>query len=172
MKDPVHHDPIEQIGEAYELMLERALKGLKTVEKKTGPAVHQFIDKARDKAIELGELSEEEAEKLATYLKRDLADTGEYLARTGGEFKDWLGFEADLVKRELYDLMMQAADKSTVALLELKEQAAEKSAYHTGEVTGAGVLVCDACGEHLHFHKAGRIPPCPKCRATLYHRPH
>jgi hypothetical protein len=172
MKDPVHHDLIESIGEAYELMLERAMEGLKKVEKKTGPVIHQLVDKARDTAIELEELSAEEAEKLASYLKRDLADSGEYLAKTGGELKDWLGFEADLVKRKLYDLMLQAADKSTLALLELKEQAAEKSVYRTGEVTGAGALVCDACGEHLHFHKAGRIPPCPKCRATLFHRPH
>ena len=172
MKDPVHHDPIESIGEAYELMLERALEGLKTLEKKTGPAIHQLVDKARDTAVELEELSAEEADKLAVYLKRDLNDAGEYLTKTGGELKDWLGFESGLVKRELYDLMLRAADKSTLALLELKEQAAQKSDYHTGEVTGAGALVCDECGEQLHFHKVGRIPPCPKCHATVFHRPH
>jgi len=172
MKDPVHHDPIESIGEAYELMLERVLAGLQKVEKKTGPRLHQLVDKARDMAVELGEMSAEEAEKLSAYLKRDLADSGEYLSRNGGELKDWLGFEAGLVKQELYDLMFQAADQSTLALLEFREQASSNPVYSTGEVTGPGTLVCDACGEQLRFHKAGRIPPCPKCHTTVFHRPH
>ena len=51
----------------------------------------------------------------------------------------------------------------------LREQA-ELAGYHTGEITGPGTLVCDNCGEELHFHKPSRIPPCPKCKGTSFHR--
>ncbi|MCK5669240.1 MAG: hypothetical protein KAI15_09155, partial [Gammaproteobacteria bacterium] len=40
----------------------------------------------------------------------------------------------------------------------------------TGEIAGFGTLVCDECGEKLHFHKSGHIPPCPKCHKTSFHR--
>lgn len=47
----------------------------------------------------------------------------------------------------------------------------EQQTYHTGELTGPGVLLCNQCGERLHFTRAGRIPPCPKCGGSEFHRP-
>ncbi|WJW76353.1 zinc ribbon-containing protein [Thiohalobacter sp. IOR34] len=170
MKDPLKHDPLDVLGEAYERMLERAMEDFHKAEEKTGPALHQMIDGAREKAVELGELSREEAEKVANYLKRDLAEAASYLDETGRELKDWLGLETRLVESELLDLFMRAADKTTLELIQFKEALREASTYHTGEIAGPGTLVCDACGERLHFQRAGRIPPCPKCHATRFHR--
>ncbi len=170
MKDSQHHDPIDALGTAYEKMFERAAEHFHNVEEKTGPVLHKLVDEAKEKAIELKELSREDAEKLAAYLKRDLADATDYLLETGHELRDWLGFETSLVESSLLDLMLKAADKTTLQLLKLKETAREASVYRTGEITGAGTLVCDQCGEKLHFHKAGKIPPCPKCHATSFHR--
>ncbi|MDH5595020.1 MAG: zinc ribbon-containing protein, partial [Gammaproteobacteria bacterium] len=42
--------------------------------------------------------------------------------------------------------------------------------WHTGEVVGVGTLRCKACGELLHFHATGHIPPCPKCQKTVFNR--
>ncbi|MEE9491971.1 MAG: hypothetical protein V3W04_01145, partial [Gammaproteobacteria bacterium] len=42
--------------------------------------------------------------------------------------------------------------------------------YHTGEVTGPGTLHCAECEEILTFHQPGKIPQCPKCHSTTYHR--
>jgi Zn finger protein HypA/HybF involved in hydrogenase expression len=53
----------------------------------------------------------------------------------------------------------------------LKMQA-ELAEYHSGEIIGLGTLACDKCGEKLHFHNPGRIPPCPKCHGTHFHREH
>ena len=170
MKDPVHHDPVEVIGEAYELMLERAMADYRKAKEKAGPALHEFIDKARDTAVELGELTGEEAEKLASYLKRDLTDAAGHLAEVSDELKEWLGFEAQLVKAEVFDLFLQAADHTTLELRKLKQQAEQALHYRTGEITGPGTLICEQCGEKLHFHKPGHIPPCPKCHATQFRR--
>ena len=171
MKDPLHHDPVDRVGEAYERMLERAMEDFRAVREKTGPALHKLIDKARDTAVELGELSGEEADRLSAYLKRDLTDAAGYMAETGDELRNWLGFETRLIENKALELFMRAADKTTVELLALKQQAQQASGYHTGEVTGPGMLVCDECGATLHFHKAGKIPPCAKCHASAFHRP-
>jgi hypothetical protein len=170
MKDPSPHEPVDMIGEAYELMLERVLDGFHRLGHRTGPAVHKLFDNARDRAVELGELSRDEAQKLSDYLKRDLSDAAEYLSETGEEFHNWLGFEARLIEAEVLQLFMRAADKTTLELFRLKANAERGARYHSGEVTGLGTLVCEQCGERLHFHKPDRIPPCPKCHATVYRR--
>ncbi len=164
------NDPLDIMGVAYETMLERSASEFRKLEEKTGPALHTLIDNAKKKAIELEELTEEEAVSLAEYLKRDLSDAAFYLSEQGKELKDWLGFEDSLLAAELVDMFLSAADPTTVEMNELKLQLAANSVYKTGEVTGPGALLCDECGEVLHFHKAGRIPPCPKCHKTVYRR--
>jgi len=164
------NDPLDILGVAYETMLERSATEFRKLEKKTGPALHSLIDNAKAKAVELGEITEDEAAHLAEYLKRDLSDASFYISEHGRELKDWLGFEDSLIAAELLDVFLQAADPTTVEMNELKLELAARSIYKTGEVTGPGALACDECGEVLHFHKAGRIPPCPKCHKTSYHR--
>ena len=170
MKDPLHHDPLDALGEAYEKMFERAARNLHKAEEKSGDLLHKLIDEAKDKAVELEEVSREDAEKLSAYLKRDLSDAANYLSETGRELEDWLGFETTLVESGIFDFLLKAADKTTLTLLKLKEDAQQASAYHTGEITGPGTLVCDQCGEKLRFRRAGKIPPCPKCHTTAFHR--
>jgi len=33
-----------------------------------------------------------------------------------------------------------------------------------------GTFECLNCGERVHLHKAGHIPPCPKCHHTEFKR--
>jgi rubrerythrin len=159
------HDPIEAMGEAYELLLEKALQKAH----QSGNLVHHTIGVVRDEIVSMKKLSNDEVIKLEEYVKRDLSDAARYLDKTGKELKDWLGFEMELVKHEFWDRFSKAADQTTIALKELKRQA-ENAEYHTGELVGLGTLVCDQCGKKLHFHKPGHIPPCPKCTSTRFHR--
>ncbi len=161
--------PTEGMSEAYEKLLKLSIKEFRLLEKKTGPALHKIIDASSEKISELGELTEEEAEKIAKYLKRDLEEAASYMTETGADFKKWLALDIDVIESYLYDYFKQAADQTTIELARLKA-AGESAEYHTGELTGPGVLTCDACGEQLHFHKAGHIPPCAKCHKTRFHR--
>ncbi|HIP53099.1 MAG TPA: hypothetical protein EYH03_03700 [Chromatiales bacterium] len=160
-------DPVDKLTEAYSKMLERTVDAFHKAEEKSASVFHRVIDEAREKAVEMGELSREEADKVAEYLRRDIHDAAAYMEKTGEEFKAWLGFETDLIDAELYNLFVQVADPTVLELLELKAQA---SIYRTGEVAGPGTLICEQCGEKLHFSKPGKIPPCPKCHGSIFHR--
>ena len=170
MKKPDHVDPLDTLGAVYENMYERVAESLHKAQDKTAPLLHDWIEEAKHKAVELDELTEEDAKKLTEWLKRDFDDMMHYLSETESEMKDWLGFETSFIKSLIIQKLLDTADKTTVELLRMKENAHQPSSYHTGEITGPGTLICDECQEKLHYYKAGRIPPCPKCNATKYHR--
>ena len=155
---------------AYERMLENTKTFLNETSKDLTPKLQQALDAAIEKASEVGELTREEAEKIGNYLKRDVYDAAKFLAEDRGELRDWLRFDVEQVERRILDSLSLLVDTTKVDLAEFAEQANRFGEWHTGEITGPGTLVCEACGEELHFHKAGHIPPCPKCKETKYRR--
>ncbi len=161
--------PTEGLGEAYEKLLLLAMKEARELQEKTGPALHELIEDLSEKLSEAEQLTREEAREVAEFLKRDLREAASYMTDSGDDFKTWLAMDTELVEDFLLDHLMQAADQTTVQLNQLR-QIAETAEYRTGELTGPGVLVCDDCGEQIHFSKAGHIPPCPKCTHTHFHR--
>ncbi len=161
----------EKLVHAYNQMMIRVSEALSEAAQKAEPLLAQTIDAAEDKAVELGELSREEAKKIAEYLRRDLQDAGEFLTSPEAEeFADWLRFDIQQIESRLFEMLLSVADRARLDMLDFEEQLAEACEYRTGEITGPGTLVCEACGEVLHFHKAGHIPPCPKCHATEFMR--
>jgi len=170
MKKDQSTSPLDTLGAAYNHMYEDVAANIHKVTDKTGPMLHDIIDEAKEKAHDLDDITEDEIENIGIWLKRDLDDVIHYLSDTEYAVRDWLGFETSLIKNAMIHMMLDAADKTTVELLRMKENQHKPSDYHTGEIAGFGTLVCDECGEKLHFHKAGHIPPCPKCHKTSFHR--
>ena len=163
-------DPIDRLVGAYEAMLERVHEAAETGEKKTVPWLREALANAREKAVQLEELTREEADKVSRYVERDLHEAASFIADTGQEFRDWLTFDWRLMQNRMLDMFAGMADQTSQALRGFAEQARHASQYHTGEITAPGVLECTGCGETLHFEKTGRIPPCPKCNATTFQR--
>lgn len=160
----------DKLVHAYEQMLERSRAFLREAGNEIAPKLDVAINTAKEKATELGELTREEAENIAEYLKRDLHDAAEFLTDESNELRQWLRFDIELVEDRIIDALMQLADPTRVDLAAFEQQAQRFGEWRTGEITGPGTLVCKACGEVLHFHKSGHIPPCPKCQATTYRR--
>jgi len=170
MYTPKHENPIDILGEAYERLYERTAESLKKLNNLNDIDLPKVIEEAKNKAIELEELTEENALKVSQWLQRDLDDAVKYLADSNNEIKDWLGFETSLLESELFSMFLDVADKTTVELQQFKNNAEVHPKYHTGEISGPGTLTCNECGEKLHFYKTGKIPPCPKCHGTVFHR--
>jgi hypothetical protein len=156
---------------AYNRMLEQVRHAGEVAEKEVRPALAHLLETAKDKAVELGELTREEAEKVAAWIRRDVGDAADYLRHSeAGELVDWLKFDIRLVEERLLELFTSVADQTRLELIRLKQAAERSTEYHTGEVTGIGALACVGCGKVLHFHATGHIPPCPKCHGTRFVR--
>ena len=159
-----------RLAEAYDRMLERVEKTLSEVERETGPALKHAVERAQETAVELGELTRDEAERVGYYLRRDVQDAGQFLADSGKDLGAWLRFDAELVERSLAELFMSVADRTTVELDRLALEAEAFGEWHSGEVTGPGTLICKSCGRQIEMHRTGHVPPCPRCRGTTFRR--
>jgi hypothetical protein len=152
----------DRMMEEWHALMEEAEEGMENFQEK--------LKQARDNVAEADDLTREEADRVSQYLKRDLKNAGEYLEESGHELADWLHMDLELIEWSLLDMFLSTADRTKLDLLLMEENAKHVDEYHTGEITSPGTLSCDGCGEVLHFHKSGHIPPCPKCHGTDYHR--
>ena len=162
-------DTQEKLLKAYNVMRAALKSAWQEAEGKALPSLKQAIETAEQKASDLGELSREEIQRLSDYLKRDIHEAADAMADNSKQLADWLEFDAELAESTLTGWVAQVADPTTVEL-ELWREQARLGEWHTGEITGPGVLTCQSCGEQLHFKKSGHIPPCPKCHATSFKR--
>lgn len=163
-------DTVDKMVDAYERMLKRTHETLQEAEKETVPVVRELLEKARDNMVELGELTREEAAKVADYVERDIKDAAGYIAETGEDLRNWWRLDLDVMEQRMLDMFSSVADQTSVQLRNWAEQARRATEYQTGEVSGPGTLVCTACGAEMSMHRTGRIPPCPKCHATSFKR--
>jgi len=160
----------QKLTAAYDKMMERVNHLLDTAEQQAMPSLQKNIDKAKQRAIDLKELTHDEADKLAHYVHRDVSDLATHLSQSGEEFKNWFSFDLQLVEDRVLDTFAKVADKTSLQLAQLASQAKRSQEYHTGEITGIGTLACQSCEGLLHFKKTSRIPPCPKCHKTAFIR--
>jgi len=160
----------EKLVQAYDRMLERTRGLLERARRDALPDIRKTIDRAQEKAVELGELTLEEAERIGEYLNRDLHDAAEYLSYTGKGLADWLHFDPQMAEARLTEVFSTMVDHTRLELDRLAEAAKRSQELHTGEVVGPGTLACGACDGRINFRKSGHIPPCPKCRGTAFTR--
>jgi len=161
----------DKLTKAYNQILETAKEIMDVTKKEAEPAILDAIDKAKEKVSEFSELTSEEMDKVSDYIVRDLHDAAEFIAEGEREIADWLRLDMLYIEDSLLDSFSNMVDHTALALKEIRERAERANEWHTGEIAGVGTLICNACGEHIHFSKAGHIPPCPKCHATIYSRP-
>ena len=158
--------PDDKSVSAYKQMLER----VKQFASQTRTQLIDNIEKAKEKAVELEELSVHEAEQIGEYLRRDMQDAAVYLVETGEELKDWFQFDVKLIEQRLFDMFLEVADQTKLEYLQLEKLAKWDTEYKTGEIIGVGTLQCKNCRHDIHFHDTGHIPPCPKCSHTHFKR--
>jgi hypothetical protein len=155
----------DKLLSAYEQMLVRVKESPKSLH-----TLSERIDRAKEKALEFEELSREEAEKMAYYVKRDLHDAAHFIVETEHELADWLRFDLTLLEERFIDLFSTMEDPTRTELDRLTEQAKLASEWTCGEITCAGTLYCANCHHKLQFYQPDFIPACPNCGSTLFLR--
>ena len=172
MNDVSNSSPLVQ---AYRKMMERVknrLEELEQAEKAALPRLNASIEHAAKKAVEVGELTREEAQLIGGYLKRDLEDAGHYLTATGRDLRAWLRFDLELLEDRLLDFFQRGVDQSRLDLLEFEtpHERVEEEYYHSGEITGPGTLQCEQCGESVAYHAPAAIATCLGCGGVRFLR--
>ena len=158
----------EKLVEAYQKLLNGLKTGWHKAEEHALPPLKEGLEKAKEKLSDWGEVTREELDDVGDYLKRDLQDAGEFLNESGRELGDWLKRDLEFAEIKAAELFATMADATRTELANLADRARKVGEWHTGEITGVGILQCKKCGEILHFEKPGHVPPCPKCHATVY----
>lgn len=129
-------------------------------------SMSEALEKAHEQLTALGELSAEQGEELKQYLARDLDQTIYDAQQLGEEAKDRL-HPARLGAGALASIAT-VLELTSNALRTLSDKTKEQLTYKTGEMTSAGTLTCQACGQTMHLKKTGHIPPCSKCQGSLF----
>ena len=153
-------------------MLDNVKELWHSAEEKAVPTLSENIERAAEKASELGEITKEEVENISAYIQKDLEDAGHYLSdyveKNGPQLENWVKDELEFAESQFAEVFATLADKTRIELDALAERARQVGIWRTGEITNVGVLYCQSCDEVLHFKKPGHIPPCPKCKGTEF----
>lgn len=123
-------------------------------------------ERAREQLVSAGTLTEQQGERLKGYLLRDVAHVAGELhkARTAGAPRlDSVRLEAGALAS--VTAAVQAGSDSLHRLADRPDAPVE---FRTGEITGAGRLVCLRCQTAVQFRKTATVPPCPRCGSAVF----
>ncbi|OIO55601.1 MAG: hypothetical protein AUJ55_10115 [Proteobacteria bacterium CG1_02_64_396] len=166
-----HEDPTPQQGRliaAYDKMVERVRDALDKAPEITFELLDKGIGEARQAAIKLGELTENEAKEISEAVKRDMANLNAELRKQGKKLEET--FDPDHLKTGAISVGSFLLGKIREGLDFLEDKLDQRLTYHTRDVTGIGTLTCTQCGQQMHFKKTGVVPPCPKCHGQEFKR--
>lgn len=124
------------------------------------------LEKAHEYLATVGEFSAEQGRKLSHYLGRDLDQLMSDAQRLGKDARE--RFHPARVGAGAVSSLAAALELGGNALRTLGEKTKESLIYKTGEMTSAGTLTCQQCGQTLHLKSTGHVPPCPKCPGTVF----
>ncbi|MEN6586944.1 MAG: hypothetical protein ABFE02_12970 [Sulfuricella sp.] len=131
-------------------------------------AMSVALEKAHEQLTTLGEFSAEQGAELKQYLARDLDQTISDAQQLGDEAKERL-HPARLGAGALSSLAA-VLELTGNALHALSDKTRKTLTYRAGEMTTAGTLTCQKCGQKVQLKKTGHVPPCPKCNGTLFNK--
>ncbi|MEF3193624.1 MAG: zinc ribbon-containing protein [Halothiobacillaceae bacterium] len=159
-----------RLREGYRTMIDRVHQLLQHAGEGVVHSLEEALLKAREQAYTLGELSREEAEVVATALKRDVEGVALTMMQAEAGARLWMETDLTVAERRLLERALASADPTTLELLRLKElwTEREQAPVHAGMEARKGAYACVACGEIIHLAQAATVPPCPRCKSTRF----
>lgn len=102
--------------ESYNQMMRRVKDIIDNAEAHAMPTLQKAIEQARHQAVQLGEISLDEANEVARYIRHDVSDAAEYLMETSQAFSDWLLLDIEIIEQKVLELFLSVADKTRLEL--------------------------------------------------------
>ena len=134
-------------------------------------SVAEAMEIAKEKTSALGGHTQEEINKIADFVMRDVNLAAINSADSKPDsLSEWLKFDIDLIENFALKAFFDIADKTRLKLNELEMDAKQYHPYHSGDIAGPGTFVCDACGKQIAFKSTSVVPECPTCQASKFTR--
>lgn len=152
----------------YDRFSERVRDLFEAGQEKSKEALDKAMEVAREQFSAAGEFSAEQGEVFKQYLRRDLEQTGQEMRALGKDAQERL-HPARLGAGALSS-MARLLEAAGSALQSLSRKAEDALRYKTGDITAAGTLTCTKCGQKVQLKHTTRIPPCPGCHGTDFHK--
>ena len=156
-----NHENNEQDVSLYEKLAARTAELLEEGKK----TLDEALKKAKEEAAKASEVSGEQLDKVASYVKRDVAENAGKATEAVKKAVD-----PQRVAAGAQSIFARILNSAADALSDLADKAEKATEFKTGEVTSAGTLTCKDCGAEMHMKTTGRIPPCSKCRKTTFRK--
>jgi len=163
------HQPSNRLIEAYNQMMTSIRSAFENTEE-SDMSLSKAISMAREEITHISDITQDEAEEISNFIKRDINDAAEYMMESSSEFSDWLMLDIEVIERKLIELFLSVADKTRVELEQLGVQNRELSLYYSGEITGPGTLQCNECGHKVSFTTTSHIGNCEECGHNTFSR--
>lgn len=150
----------QEVG-LYERLANRTAELLEEGKK----TLDEALKKSKEEIARAGDFSSEQMDKVASYVRRDLAESA-------GKATDAVKQSVDphRVAMGMQSVFARILTSTADTLNELAQKAEKPLQVKTGEVTSPGTLTCKDCGAEMHMKSTARIPPCPKCHKTLFRK--
>jgi RNA polymerase-binding transcription factor DksA len=134
-------------------------------------SVADALDIAKEKTVGLGVHTQDEINKVADHLMRDLSHAAhKMLDKKLESFSHWLKFDIKLLENFGMEAFLDLADKTRIKLAALEMDAKQYHPYRSGDITSPGTFQCENCGKHISFKSTSVIPDCPACQGKSFSR--
>ncbi|MCZ6628258.1 MAG: hypothetical protein O7E56_08530 [SAR324 cluster bacterium] len=131
----------------------------------TEEAFELALKESREWAQKMKEDYGEDIAKVSDFIRRDWHEAIRHIRQ---QAQKSLGIGR--IQVGLLEVLSRMAESAGSQLEIFANKLKERLTYKTGEIAGAGSLECQNCEQMLEFEKPTRIPPCPKCRGTIFSR--
>jgi len=165
----MNHQSSNRLIDAYNHMMASIRSSFETSDDDE-MSLSKAMSMARDEITHISDVTQDEAEEISNFIKRDINDAAEYMMESSSEFSDWLMLDIEVIERKLIDLFLSVADKTRIELEQFGVQNTELSLYYSGEITGPGTLQCNACGHKVSFTTTSQIQDCTECGHNTFKR--
>jgi len=165
----MNHQSSNRLIDAYNQMMASIRSSFETSDDDE-MSLSKALSMARDEITHITDVTQDEAEEISNFIKRDINDAAEYMMESSSEFSDWLMLDIEVIERKLIDLFLSVADKTRIELEQFGVQNRELSLYYSGEITGPGTLLCNACGHKVSFTTTSQIQDCTECGHNTFRR--
>lgn len=153
----------EEVG-LYEKIISRTEELLGSGRK----TLDEALKRAGDDLSSAGTFTREQAEKISTFVKRDIQHVVDNAGKNRETVKEAVNPKRIAVGAQ--SIFSKILSNTADILSDWAQKSEHNLEFKTGEVTSPGSLTCKNCDEVIQMKKTAKIPPCPKCHKTVYRK--